>query len=74
MKATIEIDIDTKRKYGYVNLAMGYGKSVCASLEKDEFNSVATIDDAIREIVFDYIEKDITKELEDEIWNNEEDD
>lgn len=71
MRATIEIDIDTKRKYGYVNLIMGYGKSVCASIEKDEFDSVATIDDALREIVLDYIKKDISDKLEDEIWDNE---
>nr|DAM59689.1 MAG TPA: hypothetical protein [Caudoviricetes sp.] len=50
---------------------MGYGKSVCASIEKDEFDSVATIDDALREIVLDYIKKDISDKLEDEIWNNE---
>lgn len=68
---TIEININTKRKYGYVNLTMGYGKSVCASIEKDEFDSVATIDDALREIVLDYIKKDISDKLEDEIWNNE---
>lgn len=71
MEATIEININTKRKYGYVNLTMGYGKSVCASIEKDEFDSVATIDDALREIVLDYIKKDISDKLEDEIWNNE---
>lgn len=71
MEATIEININTKRKYGYVNLTMGYGKSVCSSIEKDEFDSVATIDDALREIVLDYIKKDISDKLEDEIWNNE---
>lgn len=66
MMATIEIDIDTKRKYGYVNLTMGYGKSVCASIEKDEFDSVESIEKALKEIVRDYIEKDMCKKLKEE--------
>lgn len=34
MRATIEININTKRKYGYVNLTMGYGNLYALVLKK----------------------------------------
>ncbi len=68
MKATIDIDINTEKKYGYTTLSFGSGKLIAANLSDDEFQSVATITDALREIVTDYIEKDVEKELEEEVW------
>lgn len=72
MKATIEIDIDAENKYGHTTLSFGPGKTVASDLMDDELNSVATITDALKEIVTEYTEKDIKKKLEEGV--NEEDD
>lgn len=53
-------------------LSFGTGKTIASDLMDDELNSVATITDALKEIVTDYIEKDIEQKLEEEV--NEEDD
>ena len=66
MRATIEIDINTKRKYGYVNLTFADGNSVCGDIWEDEFDSVKSIERALKEIIKDYIEKDMRKKLEEE--------
>lgn len=66
MKATIEININTKRKYGYVNLTFADGGAVCGDIWEDEFDSVESIERALKEIIKDYIEKDIRKKLEEE--------
>lgn len=63
MKATIEININTKRKYGYVNLTFADGGAVCGDIWEDEFDSVESIERALKEIVKDYIEKDMCKKL-----------
>lgn len=67
MKAVIEIDIDVKNKYGHTTLSFGPGKTIASDLMDDEFNSVATIRDVLKEIMTDYIEKDIEEKLEDEV-------
>lgn len=72
MRAVIEIDIDAENKYGHTTLSFGPGKTIASDLMDDELNSVATITDALKEIVTDYIEKDIEKKLEEEV--SEEDD
>ena len=66
MEATIEININTKRKYGYVNLTFADGGAVCGDIWKDEFGSVESIERALKEIVKDYIEKDMCKKLKEE--------
>lgn len=66
MKATIDININTERKYGYVNLTFGNGDSVCGDIWKEEFDSVKSIERALKEIIKDYIEKDMRKKLEEE--------
>lgn len=66
MRATIEIDIDTKRKYGYVNLTFANGDSVCGDIWEEEFDSVKSIERALKETIKDYIEKDMRKKLEEE--------
>lgn len=47
MEATIEININTKRKYGYVNLTFADGGSVCGDIWEDEFDSVESIERAV---------------------------
>lgn len=66
MKATIDININTERKYGYVNLTFADGESVCGDIWEEEFDSVKSIERALKEIIKDYIEKDIRKRLEEE--------
>lgn len=66
MKATIEIDIDAENKYGHTTLSFGPGKTIASDLLDDELCSVATITDALKEIVTEYIEKDMRKKLEEE--------
>lgn len=66
MEATIEININTKSKYGYVNLTFADGGSVCGDVWEDEFDSVESIERALKEIIGDYIENDMCKKLEEE--------
>lgn len=66
MKATIDININTERKYGYVNLTFANGDSVCGDIWEEEFDSVKSIERALKEIIRDYIEKDMGKRLEEE--------
>ena len=66
MEATIEININTKRKYGYVNLTFANGDSVCGDIWEEEFDSVKSIERALKEIIKDYIEKDMCKKLKEE--------
>lgn len=66
MRATIEININTKRKYGYVNLTFTDGGAVCGDIWEDEFDNVESIERALKEIVRDYIEKDMCKKLKEE--------
>lgn len=66
MEATIEININTKRKYGYVNLTFADGDAVCGDVWEDEFDSVESIERALKEIIRDYIEKDMCKKLKEE--------
>lgn len=66
MEATIEININTKGKYGYVNLTFADGGSVCGDVWEEEFDSVKSIERALKEIIKDYIEKDMRKKLEEE--------
>lgn len=64
MEATVEININTKSKYGYVNLTFADGGSVCGDVWEDEFDSVESIERALKEIIGDYIENDMYKKLE----------
>ncbi|WP_040635203.1 hypothetical protein [Mitsuokella multacida] len=66
MKATIEIDINAENKYGHTTLSFGPGNTIAADLMDDEFDSVSAITDALKEIMADYIEKDMRKKLEEE--------
>ena len=64
MKATIEIDINVDKKYGHTTLSFGPGKTIASDIWEDEFNSVATITEALKEIMMEYVNKDIKRSLD----------